>query len=110
MTKNENAQVFRDLTYVSNGHERQRLDLYLPGEGRSLPLIIWVHGGAFRMGSKDDHVPLDYLNAGYAVASLNYRLSQHAHFPAQIEDVKTAVRWLRANAEKYHLDPGRPTG
>jgi acetyl esterase/lipase len=99
--------IHRDLAYVPNGHERQTLDLYIPTSSAPLPLIIWVHGGAFRMGSKDDHVPLDFLAEGYAVASLNYRLSQHALFPAQIVDVKAAVRWLRAHAEEYGLDPNR---
>jgi acetyl esterase/lipase len=99
--------VHRDLFYVSNGHHRQKLDLYLPATGRILPLIIWVHGGAFRMGSKEDGVPLDYLAKGYAVASINYRLSQHAIFPAQIEDCKATVRWLRAKAQAFNLDPHR---
>ena len=107
MTQNKNTLVYRDLAYVPIGHERQKLDLYVPGDEESIPLIIWVHGGAFRMGSKADHVPVAYLDAGYAVASINYRLSQHAIFPAQIEDVKAAVRWLRANAESYRLDPNR---
>lgn len=103
--------VYRDLDYVSSGHERQKLDLYLPEAGENRPLIIWVHGGAFRMGSKEgsenNQLPLDYLAQGYAVASLNYRLSQHAIWPAQIEDCKAAVRWLRAHAEEYKLDPKR---
>ena len=103
----EGAIVHRDLPYVTNGHERQKLDLYLPKDGTSLPLIIWIHGGAFRMGSKNTGAPLAYLSDGYAVASLNYRLSQHAIFPAQIEDCKAAVRWLRANANKFNLDPNR---
>src|SRR4051794_8226012 len=99
------STVHRDLAYVANGHARQKLDLYLPSEGLHLPLIIWVHGGAFRMGSKEglefDPVPLDYLAQGYAIASINYRLSQHALFPAQIEDCKAAVRWLRAHAQQF---------
>jgi acetyl esterase/lipase len=99
--------TYSDLPYVPDGHPRQKLDLYIPVSSAPLPLIIWIHGGAFKMGSKDDNVPLESLAAGYAVASLNYRLSQHANFPAQIEDVKAAVRWLRANAESYHLDPDR---
>jgi acetyl esterase/lipase len=103
----EGTTAYRDLAYVTNGHQRQKLDLYVPPEGQRLPLIIWVHGGAFRAGSKEGGVPLQYLSAGYAVASLNYRLSQHAIFPAQIEDVKAAVRWLRANAHTYRLDPSR---
>jgi acetyl esterase/lipase len=103
----EDAIVHRDLAYVSNGHERQKLDLYLPKEGTNLPLIIYIHGGAFRMGSKEQGVPTEYLSLGYAVASINYRLSQHAKFPAQIEDCKAAVRWLRANAARFRLDPNR---
>jgi acetyl esterase/lipase len=84
------------------------LDLYLPQkEVGQMPLILWVHGGAFKMGSKADDVPLEYLYEGYAVASINYRLSQHALFPAQIEDCKAAVRWLRINAKKFNLDPRR---
>lgn len=90
------ATGYYDLAYVTDGHERQKLDLYLPPQGENHPLIIWIHGGAFRMGSKegsvDDPLPFEYLAQGYALASLNYRLSQHAIFPAQIEDCKAAVR------------------
>ena len=103
--------ALRDLAYVESGHERQKLDLYLPVEGENRPLIIWIHGGAFRMGSKEgnahDQLPFEYLAQGYALASLNYRLSQHAIFPAQIEDCKAAVRWLRARSAEFKLDPGR---
>jgi acetyl esterase/lipase len=101
----------RDLAYVTNGHPRQKLDLYVPSARERLPLIVWIHGGAFRMGSKEglefDAPPLEYLDRGYAIASLNYRLSQHALFPAQIEDCKAAVRWLRAHAQQFQLDPNR---
>lgn len=103
----EGVTVHRDVAYVTNGHERQKLDLYVPDVGQNLPLIIWVHGGAWRGRSKAHYIPMEYLNAGYAGASINYRLSQHAIFPAQIEDVKAAVRWLRANAATYRLDPNR---
>jgi acetyl esterase/lipase len=85
----EGTRAYRDLAYAANGHPRQKLDLYLPKEGQNLPLIINVHGGAFM------------------VASINYRLSGDALFPAQIEDCKAAVRWLRANAARYGLDPLR---
>ncbi|MEI7728396.1 MAG: alpha/beta hydrolase [Verrucomicrobiota bacterium] len=101
------VEALRDLEYVPNGHERQKLDLYRPKDGNKLPLIIWVHGGAWRAGSKDQCPALPMLRDGYAVASINYRLSQHAIFPAQIEDCKAAIRWLRANAAKYRLDPDR---
>jgi len=100
----EGVVVHRDVAYVSGGHKRQKLDLYLPRAEKKLPLIIYVHGGAWLAGSKEFNVPSGYLAEGYAVASINYRLSQHALFPAQIEDCKAAVRWLRANAEKYNID------
>ncbi|MCY3549836.1 MAG: alpha/beta hydrolase [Candidatus Poribacteria bacterium] len=103
----EGVKVYRDIAYVADGHERQKLDLYVPETGENLPLIIWIHGGAWRGGDKKNYIRREYLKAGYAGASLNYRLSQHAIFPAQIEDVKAAVRWLRANAETYRLDPNR---
>jgi acetyl esterase/lipase len=99
--------VHRDLAYVPGGHERQKLDLYLPATGTNLPVIIWIHGGAFRAGSKEQGVPVSYLAEGYAVASINYRLSQHAKFPAQIQDCKAAVRWLRAHAAEYRLAADR---
>lgn len=104
----QGVKFLPDLQYVRGGHERNRLDLYLPdkAEGR-LPLVVWIHGGGWELGSKDG-CPLMYLaSKGYVVASINYRLSQHAVFPAQIEDCKAAIRWLRANADKYHIDPER---
>lgn len=104
------VKALRDLAYVEAGHERQKLDLYLPEKAEGpLPLIIWVHGGGWQNGSKDGCPPLraGYVERGYAVASLNYRLSSHAVFPAQIEDCKAAIRWLRAHAREYALDPQR---
>jgi acetyl esterase/lipase len=103
----EGVEVHRDLEYVKGGHERQKLDLYLPKKADGpLPVIIWVHGGAWLAGSKEGGGPArSFVGKGYAVASINYRLSQHATFPAQIEDCKAAIRWLRANAKTYHLDP-----
>jgi acetyl esterase/lipase len=95
------------VSYVTNGHELQKLDLYVPEAGTNFPLIIWVHGGAFRAGAKENGVPLQYLRDGYAVASINYRLSQDAIFPAQIQDCKAAVRFLRANARKFGIDGER---
>ncbi len=104
------AKAHRDLAYVEGGHERQKLDLFLPAKASApLPVIIWVHGGGWQNGSKDGCPPLrgGYLERGYAVASIGYRLSQHAVFPAQIEDCKAAIRYLRAHAKDYGLDPAR---
>jgi acetyl esterase/lipase len=102
----EGVQALRNLEYVPNGHERQKLDLYLPEKtDKPLPVVVWIHGGAWLAGSKDSAPGIGLTTKGYALASINYRLSQHAIFPAQIEDCKAAIRWLRANAEKYKLDP-----
>jgi acetyl esterase/lipase len=102
------VQAHRDIEYVADGHERNKLDLYLPEKGDGpLPLVVWVHGGAWWAGSKENCPALPLVERGYAVASINYRLSQHAVFPAQIEDCKAAVRWLRANAEKHGIDADR---
>ena len=108
------VRILRDLEYVPGGHERHKLDLYLPEQigqqgdaAKPLPLIIWVHGGAWQSGDKKSCPAVRFVQKGYAVASVNYRLSQHAIFPAQIEDCKAAVRWLRANARQYNLDPNR---
>ena len=107
----EGTRILRDLAYIPNGHERQKLDLYLPGQseggGQPMPLIVWVHGGAWLTGSKENCPSTRFLRQGYAAASINYRLSQHAIFPAQIKDCKAAIRFLRANAEKYNIDPDR---
>jgi len=101
------TKVLRDVPYVEHGHERQKLDLYLPPTGSGWPLVVMIHGGAFRMGSKDGEPAGPFVERGYAVAAINYRLSQHAPFPAQIEDCKMAVRWLRANAARHGYDPER---
>jgi len=101
----EGTRVLEDLAYVPGGHERQKLDLYLPPTGSRWPLVVAIHGGAFRMGSKEGEPAGVFVARGFAVAAINYRLSQHAIFPAQIEDGKAAVRWLRANAARYGYDP-----
>jgi acetyl esterase/lipase len=100
----------RDLAYVDGGHERQKLDLYLPSDARGpLPLIVWVHGGGWQAGSKTSVLPLRHglIAKGYAIASIGYRLTDTAPFPAQIQDVKAAIRWLRAHAAEHRLAPDR---
>ena len=99
-------RTLRDLPYVEHGTPRQKLDLYLPAEdGKTHPLLIWVHGGGWSMGNRYPCPSAALTSRGYAVASVGYRFSQDAIFPAQIEDCKAAVRWLRAHAAEYHLDP-----
>ncbi len=99
-----------DMQYVRNGHERQQLDLYLPAVSTvRLPVIIWIHGGAWQSGSRSFCPPLNagYTERGYAVASIGYRFSRDATFPAQIQDCKAAIRWLRAHSDQYGLDPDK---
>jgi acetyl esterase/lipase len=81
------------------------LDLYLPATGTNWPLVVWVHGGAWMEGSKEDPPDLQFLRHGFALASINYRLSQDAIFPAQLIDCKAAIRWLRAHAAETGIDP-----
>ena len=101
----QGVRVVRDLEYVQGGHERNHLDLYLPEKAeRPVPVILWIHGGGWTRGDKTNGPAFGFAQKGYAVASMNYRFSQHATFPAQIFDCKAAVRWLRANARKYSLD------
>jgi len=102
------VQILHDLEYARVGEKSLRLDLYLPQDAPGPhPTIVWVHGGAWRQGSKENTRAARQAERGYAVASINYRLSQEAIFPAQIHDCKAAVRWLRAHAGEYGLDPRR---
>lgn len=110
----ESVKLIRGLDYVGEGNPRQSLDLLLPtGPGEAekpLPLVVFIHGGAWRGGSKEGGLgrlaPL--VETGrYAAASINYRLTGEASWPAQIHDCKAAIRWLRGHAGEYGLDPER---
>ncbi len=105
----EGVTVHRDLIYGRVGERELPLDLYLPPDTSSaVPVVIWVHGGGWRGGSKGNGGrALNMTKRGFAVVDVEYRLSGEALFPAQIEDCKIAVRWVRANAKKYNLDPDR---
>jgi acetyl esterase/lipase len=101
----------KNIPYAATNDPRQTLDLYLPRKSpgdKPLPVIVNIHGGAFRMGDKSmgvrELLPL-VARSDYAVASINYRLSGQAIWPAQIHDCKAAIRWVRANARKYNFDP-----
>lgn len=100
-------KALRNIPYVENGHRNQVLDIYLPDQpsGKPLPLMIWIHGGAWFAGSQANPPMLFLVSKGFAVASIQYRFSQDAIWPAQAYDCKAAIRFLRANAEKYNFDP-----
>jgi acetyl esterase/lipase len=103
--KAADAAIQRDLVYKRIDGRALTLDLYFPKKLSSpLPVIVWIHGGGWSKGRKERCPAVVLVNDGYAVASIEYRLTTEAPFPAQIEDCKAAVRWLRANAAKYNLD------
>jgi acetyl esterase/lipase len=103
-----NVAVERSLVYKRVNGVVLTLDLYRPEAVLGLlPAILCVHGGHWDAGGKDRCPAVALVQDGYAVASINYRLARMAPFPAQLEDCKAAVRWLRANAAKYNLDADR---
>lgn len=104
------TRKFTDIAYASLS-ATQKLDIYLPESGTGpFPVIIAIHGGAFRMGSKtgsDLAAMFEGLNHGYAVVAVDYRLSGEAVFPAAVNDIKAAIRFIRKNASAYALNPDK---
>jgi len=98
--------TYMDIPYAKE-HELQKLDILIPNEGEGpFPLVVYIHGGGWCFGDKRNIHTISALQLafeGYAVASINYRLSGVAKWPAQIYDCKAAIRFLRANAKKYNL-------
>lgn len=105
----EGTTVQKDLIYETVNGRELPLDLYIPaGSSEPPPLIIWIHGGGWRNGSKNDiRRCAGVLEQGYALASVEYRLSGEAIFPAAIEDCKAAISYLRWKAPELGLDPDR---
>lgn len=106
------VQAYRDITYTSIGGRALQLDLYLPAQrstGKTVPGIVFVHGGGWRTGVRANFAPMAIRMAqrGYAAATVSYRLSPEAPYPAAIHDVKAALRWMRANARRHGIDPAR---
>ncbi len=96
-----------DILYaVVDGHEL-KLDLYMPKDAATPPLLVWVHGGRWQRRSKEDVYTTALVEDGFAMASIDFRLSEDAPFPAQIHDIKAAIRFLRANAATYGYDATR---
>lgn len=105
----QSAKVDKNVVYCSCDIPLM-MDIYYPAKiGKPMPVIVYVHGGGWYSGDKEtgigkyDIAPL--VSSGYLVAAINYRLAPRYKFPAQIEDVKCAVRFLRSNATKYNIDP-----
>ncbi len=104
------SRKYLDIPYAEQSPS-QKLDIYLPEEGDGpFPTMVFAHGGAFFAGDKRDvqaGLVLNLIRSGFAVVSVEYRLSGEARFPNGLFDFKAAVRFLRANAGKYHLDGNR---
>lgn len=105
-----------DLAYVAGTKPGlkpdsvQTLDLFVPPGKGPFPLIFWIHGGGWHSGGKENsgiNLALKFLPRGFALASINYRLTADAPFPAQIEDCNAALIYLRQHAADYHLDADR---
>lgn len=95
----EGVKAVRDVEYARIGEVALKLDLYVPAKPG--PLVVWIHGGGWRGGDKRACPLLWMAGEGYTVASVNYRLTDQAIFPAQIHDCKGAIRWLRAHAGEH---------
>lgn len=101
------TRIIRGIGYSNPEGNPLLLDLYVPQTQYPVPLIINVHGGGWLTGDRSfENYPV-FIERGFAVASIDYRLSDEAKAPAQIEDVKAAIRFLRLNAREYGLDPDR---
>lgn len=106
----DNVTFERDLTYAEAGGARVQLNLARPKNASGpMPAVLCIHGGGFRAGSREGYnkLCLTLAQRGFVVATISYRLAPTHPFPAAVHDTKAAVRWLRANAAKYGINPTR---
>lgn len=99
-----------DIEYANAGGESLKLDLARPkGDSAPFPVVVCIHGGGFRAGNRYGYRPLcvKLAEQGYAALTISYRLAPKHQFPAAIIDCKSAIRWVRAHAQKYHFDPNK---
>ncbi|MCK5134197.1 MAG: alpha/beta hydrolase [Bacteroidales bacterium] len=104
----ENIEIDKAIVYKQVDSASLKLDIYkLKNLNKAAPVLIFIHGGAWAKGERSDYLPylLDYAKKGYVTATISYRLSQEAPFPAAVMDVKCAVRWIRAHADQYMINP-----
>jgi acetyl esterase/lipase len=105
------VRAITGLVYAQRGGHALQLDLYLPAQPKSVPVpgIVFVHGGGWRAGVRENFAPMAIRMAerGYAAATISYRLSPEALYPAAVQDVRAAVRWMRTHATAYGIDPSR---
>jgi len=101
-------QLDRDIVFATmDGHEL-KLDIACPKAGNGkLPAVIYIHGGGWVLGDKSPNEAITYAKNGFVGIAIQYRLSTVARFPAAVHDCKSAIRWVRANAKKYGIDPDK---
>jgi acetyl esterase/lipase len=102
----EPPRSHKDVVYATVDGKNLALDLYLPADVSPPPLIVWVHGGRWMSGTKAD-VPRAFVDNGIATASVEFRQSGDARFPAQVHDIKAAIRFLRAKSSQYGIRADR---
>lgn len=108
VTHPEGVRIERGMVFAEVDGDPLKLDLYVPEDAAGpLPALVWIFGGGWRVGDRGKIVVAPIATRGYVVASIDYRLSGKAKFPAQIHDCKAAIRFLRANAERLGIDPRR---
>lgn len=110
LTVPEHIDVFRDITYKTIDGMELQVDIYRQKDLQEpAPTLIFVHGGAWKKGKRQDYLPylIDYAEKGYVTATLSYRLSGVAKFPAAAQDVNCGIKWIKEHAEDYGIDPDR---
>lgn len=98
---------FPNIVFAKTPERELRVDVFAPKEVKHPPLIVYIHGGGWKTGDRKSLFAKSLTADGFAVASIDYRFSNEARFPAQIFDCKGAIRWLRANADRFGYDPKR---
>ncbi|MGK2857972.1 MAG: alpha/beta hydrolase fold domain-containing protein [Thermoanaerobaculia bacterium] len=101
------VSIYYAMEFANADGQSLLLDLFVPSGRGPFPIIVSLHGGSWASGTRDQGLAILQLDRGYAVANIDYRLAPTSIWPAQVEDAKVAVRWLRANSGRFDLDPGR---
>ncbi len=99
--------IEKDITYAKVGDRALKLDLYRSGDPHDKPFIVWIHGGAWRAGNKSSMPLKTLVQHGFSVASVEYRLTPEARFPANVHDIKAAIRFLRASSKSLRVNAER---
>lgn len=102
-----NVKEYKDIIYKTIASTELKLDIYHSKNiSESAPLLLFIHGGAWKKGDKHDYLRylVDFAQKGYVTATVQYRFTKKVKFPAQLLDVNAAIIWLKQNADKYHID------